>query len=100
MNAYQILAEGERYATLDDAAALLDPDYPILTADSVGITYRVYVLREPADGPAAFMVTYLPSGPASLRKVVVADSLPWAAACDLVRDRVAADLAQEGIALE
>ena len=90
----------ERYATTaEDWNACLDST-PALTALGVGTTYAIHALSEPAeDGALRWMVTYKPTGPASLRAVVVAESVSWTAACDLVRDAVAEQLADEGCSL-
>lgn len=97
MSAYQILGEGERYVTDADRADPLWED-PVLIAQSVGLEYRV---RITGGMPAiAHMVTYLPSGPGGLREVVVGEGLTWAAAFDLVRERVAGELAEEGVDID
>jgi hypothetical protein len=84
MDIYQILSDGERYA--EDR----DHGYEVVSAASIGVTYRIY-----QDAGGSYFVGYLPDGPASLRHVIAAEHLTWAGAMDLVRDRVAADLANE-----
>lgn len=94
-----MLLAGERYATAEDWNACLDST-PAMTALGVGTTYAIHALTEPADsGALAFMVTYKPTGPASLRAVVVADAVSLTEAFDLVRDAVAEQLADEGCSL-
>ena len=96
-NPNQIIAPGERYWTSADSAALLDPELDVArifhaTVDGVGVFYNIHPRRDPDDG---YLVSYLPAGPATLRRVVVADTVTWEAAMDLVRDRVAAELEAE-----
>ena len=99
VNSYQILLAGERYATTADWAECIT-SAPALTALGVGTTYAIHALSEPAeDGALRWMVTYKPTGPASLRAVVVADSVSLTEAFDLVRDAVAEQLADEGCSL-
>jgi hypothetical protein len=87
----QPLCDGQRFWTPADLEAVSD-DTPVMTVHGVGCTYNVFVR---VDG--AYMITMLPSGPAQVRTVVMAERVSWVGACNLVRDDVALDLGAEGI---
>jgi hypothetical protein len=84
-NDYQILRAGERFAEERDHG------HQIAEIEGVGTTYRLF-----ADNGGTYFVSYRPSGPASLRPVIMREHLSWCDAMDELRDAVAEELRAEG----